>query len=92
MEDHLLAMTALVFGTLAIYAQLDIPRFAVTARAAYVTRGLLAITGCGLGMVSAALFPRDPGLAILASLSGFGVVHFPAACILLLKRLEHSGG
>lgn len=91
MTEHLLALTALVFGAAAIYAQMDIARFAATARAAYATRGLLAITGCALGMVSAALFPQDPGLAMLASMSGFGVVHFPAACILLLKRLEHSG-
>jgi hypothetical protein len=91
MEAYLLAMTAFLFGTLAIYAQLEIPRFADTAQTAYMTQGLLALTGCGLGMVSAALVPHEPGQAILASISGFGVVHFPAACILLLKRLEHSG-
>jgi predicted membrane protein len=90
MESNLLAATALVFGTLAIYAQFDISRFSPTARTAYVTRGLLALTGCGMGMVSGSLFPHDPGQALLASISGFGVVHVPAACILLLKRAQHS--
>ena len=88
--ENMLAVAALTFGTLAIYAQSDISRFAATERIAFATRGLLALAGCTLGMVSAALFPHDPGQAILASISGFGVVHFPAACILMLKRLEYS--
>lgn len=51
----------------------------------------LAFTGCGLAMVSGSLFPHDPEQALLASISSFGVVHVPAACILLLKRAQHSG-
>jgi hypothetical protein len=91
MESNLLAATALLFGTLAIYTQLNIPRFATTRRTTVATRGLLAVTGCGLGLVSAALFPGDAGQAMLAFVSGFGVVHFPAAFILLLKHAQRSG-
>ena len=92
MEANLLAATAFVFGALAIYAQLNIPRFSATPRTTLAARGLLAVTGCGLGVVSAALFPGDAGQAMLAFVSGFGVVHFPAAFILLLKHAERSGG
>ena len=91
MESNLLAVAALVLGTLALYAQLDIPRFASNRRTTLMTRGLLAVTGCGVGFVSAALFPGDAGQAVLAFVSGFGIVHFPAAFILMLKHIQHPG-
>lgn len=90
MESNLLAATALVFGTTAIYVQLNIPKFAATGRTTLATRALLGLTGCGLGLISGALFPDDPGQAMLAFVSGFGVVHLPAAFILLLKRAERA--
>jgi len=52
---------------------------------------MLIVIGCGMGFVSAALFPGDPGQAMLAFVSGFGVVHVPAAFILMLKHAQHSG-
>ena len=52
---------------------------------------MLAITGTGLGFVSAMVYPADPARALLAFLIGFGAVHFPAALILFIKHARHSG-
>ena len=90
-EADFLAFTALLFGALSIYAQLEIPTFAPTERTTIATRGMLAATGIALGAISASLFRGDPGHALLAFVSGFGVVHFPAAVILALKRARGSG-
>jgi hypothetical protein len=91
MESNLLATMALVFGTMAIYAQLNIPTYAAGEGVTAITRAMLIVIGCGMGFVSAALFPGDPGQAMLAFVSGFGVVHVPAAFILMLKHAQHSG-
>jgi hypothetical protein len=75
----------------AVYAHLQIPRY--TAGTARIARAVLIVVGVGLGAVSSAIYAEeaDTTLSILAFLIGFGVVHVPAAFILLLKRLRGTG-
>ncbi|HET9403304.1 MAG TPA: hypothetical protein VFO57_01840 [Burkholderiales bacterium] len=92
MELALLAIAALLLGVLAVYAQLGIPRHAASRGASLLTRLALVVTGTALGAVSSTLYPADPVRAVLFFLIGFGVVHFPAACIVFVKHLQRTGG
>jgi hypothetical protein len=86
-----LFVAAFLLLALAAYAQLQIPRFTSRSGNAILSRAALAITGTGLGFVAAMVYPGDPSRALLAFLIGFGIVHFPAAAILFVKRARHSG-
>ena len=92
-----MALTSLSLGAflllaLAAYAQFQIPRFTSGSGNTMLARGVLAVTGIGLGFVSAAaVYPADPSRALLTFLIGFGVVHFPAALILFIKHAAHAG-
>ena len=86
-----LSIVALLLLALAAYAQLQIPRYTAGSGSTLFSRAVLAITGTGLGFVSAMVYPGDPSRAMLAFLIGFGVVHFPAALILFIKHAGHSG-
>lgn len=70
----------------AVYAQVRIPAYAMRRRNIVATRAVLASVGIACGIVSASLYAADTASALLAFLSGFGVVHVPAAFILLIKR------
>jgi len=86
-----LSIVAFLLLALAAYAQFQIPRFTSGGGNTMVSRAVLAITGIGLGLVSAAVYFAEPSRALLAFLIGFGVVHFPAALILFIKHAGHSG-
>ena len=87
----LLSSAAFLLLVLAAYAQFRIPRFTSGSANTMISRSVLALTGIGLGGVSAAVYVGDPSRALLAFLIGFGVVQCPAAVILVIKRARHSG-
>jgi hypothetical protein len=83
------AVLAAVTGALLVaagYAQWRIPCFEATRSGAMLTRGVLILIGVAFGFAAVAYYagPRYP--AALVFLSAFGLVHLPAAAILLLKR------
>jgi hypothetical protein len=75
----------------AVYAHLQIPRY--TAGTAKIARAILIVVGVALGAVSSAIYAEeaDTTLSLLAFVIGFGVVHVPAAFILLLKHMRGAG-
>jgi len=83
----LLASLALASLLAAGYAQMQLSRFAAGHYRHVAPRGALIFVGGAMGFIGAREF-ADPALATLAFVVGFGVVHIPAACILLLKRLR----
>lgn len=81
----------LMFAVLAaaVYAQHRLPFHTATSRQALFSRGLLGIVGLGVGWVAAgAAAPGEPLERMIAFLTGFGLVHVPAAFILYSKRLR----
>ena len=86
-----LFIVAFLLLALAAYAHLQIPRYTAGSGNTMLSRAVLAITGTGLGFATAMVYPGDPLRTLLAFLIGFGIVHFPAAVILLIKRARHSG-
>lgn len=86
----MIALTA-VGLTAAAYAQLQIPRFTASARAALITRAGLLLVGLVLGYVLADNMARSGGPFLLMFLLGFGGVHIPAALILFFKRAAGAG-
>ncbi|QKT02371.1 hypothetical protein HUS23_00170 [Ectothiorhodospiraceae bacterium 2226] len=69
----------------AIYAHLRIPHHAPGQ--GWGARLILVVTGVAFGYVMAAHYLPAEGLRFwLVFLSGFGVVHVPAAAILFIKR------
>lgn len=78
--------------TAAGYAQLRIAQSTKSARAALITRLLLALVGLAFGYVTAAQSSAvSYASALAAFLAGFGAVHFPAAVILFVKRARGEG-
>ncbi|TCG05546.1 hypothetical protein BZM27_32865 [Paraburkholderia steynii] len=84
----------LLAGLLAVivvcYVHLEIPKFTRGATRREVAHGVLIATGCAFGTVSAWM----PGLVAprwLAFAAGFGIVHVPAAAILLIRYWRGSG-
>lgn len=75
---------ALLFA--AGYAHLRIPRFSATRSGVMLSRGILILVGVAFGLVSATYYAGTNLPAPLVFLSAFGLVHVPAALILLLKR------
>jgi hypothetical protein len=71
------------------YAQYRIPRFTAPGRV-MLTRAILISTGIAFG-IAAIIYSGDSLPAPLVFLSAFGLVHVPAAFILLLKRLHGEG-
>jgi TctA family transporter len=71
------------------YAHAEIPRFTKGTTHRTVAHVVLIVVGCACGAVSWWI----PGLSSprwLAVVVGFGVVHVPAAAILLIKYLRGS--
>jgi hypothetical protein len=93
MALHVLLAVALL--GVAVYAQYPIPFHTAGRGSVVLTRTALLLTGVLAGAVAAILAP-DRSAAIVAFVQGFGVVHVPAAVILMLKRarqddsLKHS--
>lgn len=85
---------SLFAGMLAVivvcYVHHEIPRFTRGVMQRGVAHGVLIVTGCAFGAVIA----WTPGLATprwLAFAAAFGLVHVPAAAILLIKHWRGSG-
>lgn len=71
----------------AAYAQWRIPFHTANAHHALIGRVMLLIVGVLFGIVMASIYTHTQNLPwLLVFLSGFGVVHVPAAAILFLKR------
>jgi hypothetical protein len=86
-------LTLMMFLTLvglaaAGYAHLTMRRFVATRSGLVAARGILLVVGVAFGYVSARTIADAP--QSLAFLSGFGIVHVPAALILLIKSARHS--
>jgi len=86
--------SATIIGVLVVagacYAHYEIPKFTEGAMHRAVAHGVLILVGCGCGAVSLWI----PGLTEprwLAFITGFGVVHVPAAAILFIKYSRGSG-
>lgn len=82
-------IVATVLLAIAGYAHYRIPFHTAASRVA-LTRGLLALIGVVLGFTMTA----NAGAGVPAPLvfiAGFGVVHIPAAIILLVKHLQGAG-
>jgi hypothetical protein len=86
-----LALAAIAALLVAGYAQLHIGRFTASGSAALLTRAILIIVGVAFGYVAALNYAGDPTRAMLVILIGFGLVHLPAAFILLIKTMRRSG-
>jgi tellurite resistance protein TehA-like permease len=84
------AVIAAAFIAAAGYAQYRIPAHTATPANAWLVRAVLALVGIALGYVGS-LYAQDPAGALVAFLAGFGVVHFPAAVILFIKRARGTG-
>jgi hypothetical protein len=86
MSASVLALLTVILLLAAGYAQWRLPRFEATRSGTLLARGILLLIGVAFGLVSAGYFAEPGYPAALVFLSGFGLVHLPAAIILLLKR------
>lgn len=73
------------------FVHLRLPAFISDPLDTSLARLLLVAVGIGFGYVAVRLNHGDGVAAVLGFLMGFGVVHLPAACILLLKRARGKG-
>jgi hypothetical protein len=72
------------------YVHTSIPRFTVPGRKRVFAHAALLVVGLLFGVICAMLAGQiAPPWAVIAT--GAGIVHLPALCVLLLKRLRHSG-
>ena len=85
MSTAILAVVTIALLIIAGYAQWRIPRFEATRSGVFLTRGVLILIGVAFGL-AVGYFASPTYPAPLVFLSGFGLVHVPAAFILLLKR------
>ncbi len=90
MEFALLAIAVLLLAPLAVYTHLRIPRHTASGGQAIFTQAVLAMMGMAFGAITSFLYATDGPGALLIFLIGFGVVHFPAACILFLKQARQT--
>lgn len=90
MELALMAVSAVLFLMVVIYVQRKIPQFTKPGGRVLMTRLFLFLVALAFGwLVSVNL---QDGLAqTLAFLSGFGLVHVPAAIILFIKSRRGAG-
>ena len=89
MDASIMFVAAVVLVTIAAYAQYRIRFHTVSSRVA-VLRVVLALIGIAFGYVTTAASGATGATALFAFLAGFGVVHLPAAIILVLKHLRHE--
>ncbi|MFP6562035.1 hypothetical protein WJ542_27600 [Paraburkholderia sp. B3] len=72
------------------YVHANIPRFTVAGRKRFVAHAVLLAVGLLFGVICAMLAgPLAPPWVVIAC--GAGVVHAPAFCVLVIKRIRHSG-
>ncbi|SFU77960.1 hypothetical protein [Halomonas korlensis] len=84
----MLWMLALLSLFLVVYAHYRLPQHAAKKSTLWPTRIFLVFLGLGVGWaLSARYFPMLEGGDKLAMfLLGFGIAHFPSACVLFLKH------
>jgi len=84
----MLWITALPILALAVYAHYRLPQYTDNKATLWPTRIFLVLLGLGLGWVAAfRYFPEVEGAQQLALFfHGFGIAHFPSACVLFLKN------
>lgn len=84
----MLWILALLTLVLAVYAHYRLPQYTANKATLWPTRIFLIVLGLGLGWAtSARYFPTVEGGDKLALfLIGFGIAHFPSACVLFLKH------
>jgi hypothetical protein len=80
-------LAAVVLCAIAAFAQWRIADFTATRARTWITRAVLLALGVGVGLASMRAMPSD-GNATAWFLMGLGVVHVPAALVLLLKQLR----
>lgn len=83
-------IAALLLLAAAGYAQYRVPFHTITAGRTNLVRAVMALAGLALGYVATFYAADTPG-AIVAFLTGFGIVHLPAAVILFVKHGRGSG-
>ncbi|WP_322012964.1 hypothetical protein [Paraburkholderia sp. J12] len=72
------------------YVHTSLPRYTTPGRKRIIAHAVLLIVGLAFGVICAMLAgPAAPPWAVIAS--GAGIVHVPALCVLVLKRIRHSG-
>jgi hypothetical protein len=91
MDLVLMVMLAIFLMATALYAHICIPRFTAGALKVIAAHSMLVVVGIAAGTVGGIIYRSEPLLALLSVLSGFGVVHVPAAVILFFKQQRHSG-
>jgi hypothetical protein len=84
------ALVATVALLIVGFVHANISRFTVAGPKRFVAHAMLLAAGLLFGVVSAMLGGGlAPPWAVIAI--GMGVVHVPALCVLVLKRLKQSG-
>ena len=88
----LLVMAAVTLAA-AVYAQVRVRGLAASRNQAWVARAVLLLVGIGFGWTAVLKTGQEASAAMQAAifLTAFGLVHVPAAIILLLKTWERSG-
>lgn len=87
MDDLLLVLLVIAALAASVYAQYRLPVHTRGRKALRTARLLLLITGLAFGYVMATVYVEVTGIRQLGVfLGGFGLVHVPAAFILLIKR------
>ena len=84
------ALIATVALLIMLYVHASIPRFTDTRRKRFIAHAVLLLVGLAFGTISAMLSGTiaPPWVVIFG---GMGVVHVPALCVLVLKRVRHEG-
>ena len=90
MDAAIMFIAAAILLAIAGYAQYRI-RFHTIASRSGLLRGVLALVGIVFGYVTTAASGAKGLTALFAFLAGFGIVHVPAAIILLFKSLRREG-
>ena len=87
----LLVLCATLMLAAAGYTQANIPRYTAGQGKVLFTRILLIAVGIAFGFTTAATYPGGDAVALLVFLIAFGLVHAPAAIILLIKGQRSAG-
>ncbi|MDR3097943.1 MAG: hypothetical protein LBV73_12830 [Paraburkholderia sp.] len=82
-------LVATVALLIVVFVHVSLPRFTPAGSKRLIAHASLLLVGLGFGVVSAMLTgPAAPPWAVIAC--GIGIVHVPALCLLVIKRVKHS--
>lgn len=87
MGDSSMPAAAIVLLAIAAYAQLRVRAFTTPSRVVAI-RAVLVAVGVAFGSVGVVVSGASGWAALWVLLAGFGIVHLPAAAVLVLKRLR----